>query len=77
MYEFFLYWKIPSKEILQEETKNKYDGKNIWKILLSMKMNVLECNDDLENVENGRKLDRDKSGFRTWIVWDGKRIRCA
>lgn len=42
-----------------------------------MKMNVLECNDDLENVENGRKLDHDKTGFRTWIVWDGKRIHCA
>lgn len=27
-----------------------------------MKTNVSECNDDLENVENGRKLDHDKSG---------------
>lgn len=25
-----------------------------------MKMNVLDCNDDLENVENGRKLVHDK-----------------
>lgn len=28
-----------------------------------MKMNVLDCNDDLENVENGRKLVHDKKGF--------------
>lgn len=53
----------------------------IWKKHLensfTMKTNVSECNDDLENVENGRKLDHDKSGIRTWVVGDSKRIRCA
>lgn len=53
----------------------------IWKKHLENSFNdeneCSECNDDLENVENGRKFDHDKSGIRTWVVGNGKRIRCA